>query len=64
MERVSGVSNLQTTPNLHVGSGTGKDAATKAFVQTSTGEIREIEQDNLPVKNYRTGRSLWKEFNN
>ena len=54
---------LATTPNLHVGSGSGdKDQGPKAFVQTSTGEIKEIEQENLPIKNYRTGRSLWKEF--
>lgn len=55
---------LATTPNLHVGSGTGDDKGPKAFVQTSTGEIREIEQENLPIKNYRTGRSLWKEYSN
>ena len=35
---------LATTPNLHVGSdsGDGDDAGPKAFVQTSTGEILEI----------------------
>jgi type IV pilus assembly protein PilY1 len=52
---------LATTPNLHVGSGGGDDQGAKAFVQTSTGEIKEIEQENLPIRNYRTGRSLWKE---
>ncbi|MGW8161826.1 MAG: pilus assembly protein, partial [Desulfobulbales bacterium] len=56
---------LATTPNLHVGSGdgTGGDDGPKAFVQTSTGEIKEIEQENLPIQNYRTGRSKWKEYN-
>lgn len=55
---------LATTPNLHVGSGQGvdDDSGPKAFVQTSTGEILEIEQENLPIKNYRTGRSKWKEY--
>jgi len=53
---------LATTPNLHVGSGSGSGGP-KAFVQTSTGEIIEIEQDNLPIKNYITGPSRWKEYN-
>ncbi|MHB1349582.1 MAG: PilC/PilY family type IV pilus protein [Desulfobulbaceae bacterium] len=51
---------LATTPNLHVGA-TGDDSL-KAFVQTSTGEIKEIKQENLPVKNFKTGRSRWKEY--
>lgn len=51
---------LATTPNLHVGSGNASGAVgPKAFVQTSTGEIKEIQQDNLPIKNYRTGRTEW-----
>ena len=55
---------LATTPNLHVGSGdSGGGKGPKAFVQTSTGEIKEIEQDNLPISNYKTGRSKWKEYN-
>ena len=45
-----------------VHSTVGDDAGPKAFVQTSTGEILEIEQENLPIKNYRTGRSKWKEY--
>ncbi|HHO48516.1 MAG TPA: hypothetical protein ENN06_08720 [Desulfobacteraceae bacterium] len=53
---------LATTPNLHVGSGSGSGGP-KAFVQTSTGEIIEIQQDNLPIKNYKTGPSRWKEYN-
>jgi len=54
---------LATTPNLHVGAGDDtEDSGPKAFVQTSTGEILEIEQENLPIKNYRTGRSKWKEY--
>ena len=49
---------LASTPNLHV-SGDG-DKVT-AFLQTSTGEIKEIKEDNLPIDNYSTGRSKWKE---
>lgn len=52
---------LATTPNLHVGSGGAEGP--KAFVQTSTGEIIEIQQENLPIKNYKTGPSRWKEYN-
>ena len=54
---------LATTPNLHVGAGEGSgDGGPKAFVQTSTGEILEIEQENLPIDNYRTGQSKWREY--
>ena len=53
---------LATTPNLHVGSGDQDGEGPKAFIQTSTGAIREIKQENLPVKTYRTGRSKWKEY--
>lgn len=52
---------LAQTPNLHVGG--GPNGGAKAFVQTSTGEIREIEQDNLPINNYQTGRSKWRQCN-
>jgi len=51
---------LATTPNLHVGA-TGDDSL-KAFVQTSTGEIKEITQENLPVKSFKSGRARWKEY--
>lgn len=52
---------LTTTPNLFTGQ--GKDAGgVKAFIQTSTGEIKEIEQDNLPINNYKTGRDRWMEY--
>ncbi|MCL7488671.1 MAG: PilC/PilY family type IV pilus protein [Desulfobulbaceae bacterium] len=47
---------LATTPSLHVGAG-ANDA--KAFVQTSTGEIIEIGQENLPLKNVKSGRIGW-----
>ena len=50
---------LSITPSLFTGS--GEDGA-KAFVQTSTGAILEIKQDNLPIDNYKTGRESWKEF--
>ncbi|MDY6974572.1 MAG: hypothetical protein SV775_20020, partial [Thermodesulfobacteriota bacterium] len=49
---------LATTPNLHVGEAEG----TKAFVQTSTGAIVEIPQENLPISNYKTGRKSWVEM--
>ena len=48
---------MTTTPNLQVGKGT---AGPKAFVQTSTGEIREIQQETSPIQSYRTGRSSWR----
>ncbi len=51
---------LATTPNLHTGS--GGDGNPKAFVQTSTGEIKEIEQEVSPIKPYDTGRSKWKVY--
>ncbi|WP_136808408.1 pilus assembly protein [Desulfosediminicola flagellatus] len=51
---------LATTPNLHTGSG-GSEGP-RAFVQTSTGEIKEIQQENLPIKAYKSGRSKWKEY--
>ncbi|MDA3832122.1 MAG: hypothetical protein PF495_01870, partial [Spirochaetales bacterium] len=49
---------LALTPSLHVGN--GDDAAT-AFIQTSTGEIVEIGQEELPLTNFRTGRSSWRQ---
>jgi len=52
---------LATTPNLHTG-GTGKDKGTKAFIQTSTGEIQEIQQENLPLDPY-TGPTRWRQCN-
>ncbi len=48
---------LSTTPSMHVGS--DSDNAAKAFIQTSTGEIIEVEQKNLPYKNTRSGRQNW-----
>lgn len=47
---------LATRPSLHVGS--GENDAT-AFVQTSTGEIIEIGQENLPLSNTKSGRTGW-----
>ncbi|WP_136795720.1 pilus assembly protein [Desulfosediminicola ganghwensis] len=51
-----------TTPNLHVGIGKGDGDGPRAFVQTSTGEIKEIQQDNLPVSGYESGLGDWKEY--
>ncbi len=48
---------LSTTPSMHVGS--DGDNAAKAFIQTSTGEIIEVEQKNLPIKGGRSGRQNW-----
>ncbi|WP_136796605.1 PilC/PilY family type IV pilus protein [Desulfosediminicola ganghwensis] len=44
------------TPSLHVGSG-GDDA--NAYIQTSTGEIIQVGQQNLPLNNFKSGRSTW-----
>lgn len=49
---------LSPTPNLHV-SGPG-DSVT-AMLQTSTGEIVEVKQDEVATETYFTGRSGWKE---
>ncbi|SHO45680.1 pilus assembly protein [Desulfopila aestuarii] len=51
---------LATTPNLHTGE--GGEEGVRAFIQTSTGEIKEIQQENLPVPGYKSGRSKWKEY--
>jgi type IV pilus assembly protein PilY1 len=48
---------LALTPNLHLGQDT---EGPTTFVQTSTGEIIEIPQINLPVSNYKTGRTSWR----
>ncbi|MDM8535697.1 PilC/PilY family type IV pilus protein [Desulfobacterales bacterium HSG17] len=47
---------MAITPNLHVGAEEGA----KAFAQTSTGAIVEIPMVNLPIGNYKTGRTSWK----
>ena len=49
---------LAETPNLFVGQ--GADGKVSAYVQTSTGEIKGIAIENLPLKNYYTGRAAWK----
>ncbi len=52
---------LTTTPSLFVGSGDASGKI-KAFVQTSTGAIREITQENVPVPDYKSGRMRWREY--
>jgi type IV pilus assembly protein PilY1 len=47
---------LSTTPSMHVGTG---DQAASAFIQTSTGEIIEVKQENLPFGNQKSGRTNW-----
>lgn len=59
MESVDVGRGLATTPNLHVSKGGPNDGPT-AFIQTSTGEIVEIPQTNLPEQ-FRTGRRSWRE---
>ena len=56
MDKVSLGTGVTTTPSMHVG--TGSEGAS-VFIQTSTGEIREVKQDNLPINNTKTGRSSW-----
>jgi type IV pilus assembly protein PilY1 len=46
---------LSITPTMHLGSKKGG----KLVIQTSTGEIKEIHQSNLPVKNVHSGKSSW-----
>jgi type IV pilus assembly protein PilY1 len=48
---------LSTTPSMHVGS--SDDHAAKAFIQTSTGEIIEVTQKELPYTNTKSGRMGW-----
>ncbi|WP_303720274.1 pilus assembly protein [Malonomonas rubra] len=57
LESISIGRGLATTPNLHVGAG---DDGPTAFVQTSTGEIVELPQTNLPNP-FKTGRKSWLE---
>ncbi|NDY42721.1 hypothetical protein G3N55_07690 [Dissulfurirhabdus thermomarina] len=49
---------MALTPSLH----TGKSEGSKAFVQTSTGAILEIETPELPLKNVHSGRVNWREM--
>ena len=49
---------LATSPSMVVGT-EGQEA--KAFVQTSTGEIVEVGQENLPVGSSQSGRTSWSE---
>ncbi|WP_163336830.1 pilus assembly protein [Desulfopila sp. IMCC35008] len=50
---------LAETPNLFVGE--GEDGKVSAYVQTSTGEVKGIEIENLPLSNYFIGRTGWKQ---
>ncbi|MGM0665555.1 MAG: pilus assembly protein, partial [Thermodesulfobacteriota bacterium] len=49
---------LAVTPSLHVGA----DRGAKAFLQTSTGAIIGVEQPELPLSDYKTGRESWREI--
>ncbi|MCW5200603.1 hypothetical protein VU07_02135, partial [Desulfobulbus sp. F4] len=59
MDEMSLGTGLSTTPSMHVGTG---EQAAKAFIQTSTGEIIEINQENLPIDNTRSGRVRWYQY--
>uniref|UniRef100_UPI004055C0EE PilC/PilY family type IV pilus protein n=1 Tax=Candidatus Electronema sp. TaxID=2698783 RepID=UPI004055C0EE len=55
-EKMSLGTGLSTAPSLHVGT---QDGA-KAFIQTSTGEIIEVTQENLPLQpGTKSGRINW-----
>jgi type IV pilus assembly protein PilY1 len=56
VSRLSIGRGLAKTPNIQ----TGTEEGAKAFAQTSTGAIVEIEQPNLPIKNAKTGRVYWR----
>jgi len=46
---------LSITPNIHV----GRDVGSTAFIQTSTGEIKPLEENNPGAP--KTGPVYWKE---
>lgn len=48
---------LATTPSLQTGGGPHD---VNAYIQTSTGEIVKVGQDNLPLFNFKSGRTNWK----
>jgi type IV pilus assembly protein PilY1 len=54
-ERLGLGKGLATTPSLQVGSGAGATA----YIQTSTGEIIKVEQEELPFNNAKSGRQSW-----
>ncbi|MCW5211888.1 hypothetical protein VU04_03140 [Desulfobulbus sp. TB] len=56
LDKLSLGQGLATTPSMHVGTG---DQAASAFIQTSTGEIIEVKQENLPLGNTKSGRTGW-----
>jgi type IV pilus assembly protein PilY1 len=49
---------LVVTPTLHASSADG----TKVFLQTSTGAIVDIEQPELPLSGYKSGRESWRQI--
>lgn len=53
--RVSLGGGMSITASLHLGSEEG----VKAFIQTSTGEIVEVEEPNLPVQSSASERGGW-----
>ncbi|MDK9709054.1 MAG: hypothetical protein OEL83_18585 [Desulforhopalus sp.] len=48
---------LATTPSLQTGGGPN---AVNAYIQTSTGEIVAVGQQNLPLSNFKSGRTNWR----
>ncbi|NTW36561.1 MAG: hypothetical protein HGB17_10585, partial [Syntrophobacteraceae bacterium] len=47
---------LTVTPNIH----TGREEGSKVFVQTSTGTILELEEQNPGM--VKSGKSSWREW--
>ncbi|MCW5206254.1 hypothetical protein VU08_04900 [Desulfobulbus sp. F5] len=60
MDKLSLGRGLSETPSITGSGGEGEDShEAKAFIQTSTGEIIEVTQKNLPFNNTRSGRLNW-----
>lgn len=59
-DRISLGEGMTTTPSMHVG--TGGDHEATAFVQSSTGDIIAIKQENLPMKGAKSGKMGWSDM--
>ncbi len=53
---------MTTTPNIMTTVDDHEGGGSKAFIQTSTGAIKEIDQPNLPLGHVKTGRKDWLEL--
>ena len=61
LDKLSLGRGLAVTPNLHVGSSDEGGTGPKVFIQTSTGEIKEIKQESTPYS-IKSGKFKWKEI--